>query len=141
VTLFDWAELDDARRVVRKHLPPTPQIRWPLLAEATGADVWVKHENHTPTAAFKVRGGLVLLDRMIGQGRQQPIVSATRGNHGQSLAYAGRAYGVDVTIVVPAGNDPDQNAAIRAFGARLVGRRGAQRGQHERIPAGRGAGR
>jgi threonine dehydratase len=119
--LFDRAALDDAVTVVRKHLPPTPQIRWPLLAAATGAEVWVKHENHTPTAAFKVRGGLVLLESLRREhGTVPPIVSATRGNHGQSLAFAGRALGAEVTIVVPLGNDPDQNAAIRGLGARVV---------------------
>lgn len=120
VTLFDRADLDDAVRIVRKHLPPTPQFRWPLLAEATGAEVWVKHENHTPTAAFKVRGGLVLLDGMLARGEKGPIVTATRGNHGQSLAMAGRAYGIDVRIVVPEGNDLDQNASMRAFGAEVI---------------------
>jgi threonine dehydratase len=94
---------------------------WPLLAQDIGAEVWVKHENHTPTGAFKVRGGLVYAERLrarlpAGKG----IVSATRGNHGQSLAYAGRAMGTDVTIVVPNGNSPDKNAAMRAFGAELV---------------------
>jgi threonine dehydratase len=120
MSLFDAPTLDEALTVVRKHLPPTPQIRWPRLAEATGAEVWVKHENHTPTAAFKVRGGLVLAERLTRSGPARPIVTASRGNHGQSLAYAGRAYGIDVAIVVPEGNDPDQNAAIRGFGADLV---------------------
>jgi threonine dehydratase len=120
VTLFDSPALADALRIVRKHLPPTPQYRWPLLAEATGHEVWVKHENHTPTAAFKVRGGLVLLDGMLSRGERGPIVTATRGNHGQSLAMAGRTYGVDVRIVVPEGNDPDQNASMRAFGAEVI---------------------
>jgi threonine dehydratase len=120
VTLFDLAALDAARIVVRKHFSATPQYRWPLLAEATGRDVWVKHENHTPTAAFKIRGGLVLLDRLTTNGQVGPIVTATRGNHGQSLALAGRIYGVDVQIVVPEGNDPDQNAAMRAFGAQVI---------------------
>ena len=120
MTLFDIAALDAAREIVHKHLPATPQYRWPLLAEATGQEVWVKHENHTPTAAFKIRGGLVLLDRMTSTGRIRSIVTATRGNHGQSLALAGRIYGVDVQIVVPEGNDPDQNAAMRAFGAEVI---------------------
>jgi threonine dehydratase len=102
-------------------MSPTPQFAWPLLADAVGAEVWLKHENCTPTGAFKVRGGLVYVDRMV---RERPgvrgIVSATRGNHGQSLAFAGRAAGVPVTIVAPFGNSPDKNAAMRGFGAELI---------------------
>jgi threonine dehydratase len=102
-------------------MPATPQFPWPLLSDAVGADVWVKHENHTPTGAFKVRGGLVYMERVR---RERPevrgVISATRGNHGQSLAFAGRAYDVPVTIVVPRGNSADKNAAMRSFGAELV---------------------
>jgi threonine dehydratase len=91
------------------------------LAERSGAEVWVKHENHTPTGAFKLRGGLIYAERLR---RERPhvrgIVSATRGNHGQSLAWAGRRYGVPVTVVAPHGNSVEKNAAMRAFGARLV---------------------
>lgn len=118
---FTRAELDAATEVVRRHFPATPQIAWPLLGEHVGATVWVKHENATPTGAFKVRGGLVYADRA---SRERPavegFVSATRGNHGQSLAYAGGAAGLRVVIVVPEGNSPDKNAAMRAFGAELV---------------------
>lgn len=120
MTLFDADGLQDALLVVRKHLAPTPQYRWPLLAEATGTEVWVKHENHTPTGAFKIRGGLVLLDGRVAAGQGGPLITATRGNHGQSLALACRTYGVAVQIVVPEGNDPDQNAAMRAFGAEVI---------------------
>ena len=102
-------------------VPPTPQYAWPLLAAVSGAEVVVKHENHTPIGAFKVRGGLVYLDRLK---RARPevagIVSATRGNHGQSLAFAGRRAGLAVTIVVPHGNSVEKNAAMRGFGAELV---------------------
>lgn len=102
-------------------MPPTPQYAWPLLGHEVGAEVWVKHENHTPTGAFKVRGGLVYTERLR---RDRPgvngIISATRGNHGQSLAFAGRAAGLEVTIVVPNGNSPDKNAAMRGFGAELI---------------------
>jgi len=121
--MFDLAALEDAARLVRTHLPPTPQYAWPLLAARAGCEVWVKHENHTPTGAFKVRGGLTYMDRLL---RTRPgvhargIVSATRGNHGQSLAFAGRAFGVPVTILVPHGNSTEKNAAMRALGARLV---------------------
>jgi threonine dehydratase len=120
-TSFSLAELDAATAVVRRHFPPTPQFAWPLLGEHVGATVWVKHENQTPTGAFKVRGGLVYVDRLR---RERPhvagLVSATRGNHGQSLAYAGTAAGLRVVIVVPEGNSPDKNAAMRGFGAELV---------------------
>jgi threonine dehydratase len=113
--------LQSAARVVYESMPPTPQYAWPLLAERAGCEVWVKHENHTPTGAFKVRGGLVYMERLRRERPQvRGIVSATRGNHGQSLAFAGRRYGIAVTIVVPQGNSREKNAAMRAFGAELV---------------------
>ena len=113
--------LAEARRLVARYVPTTPSYAWPLLARATGAELWVKHENHTPTGAFKVRGGVRFLSRLIAEhGRPVGIVSASRGNHSQSLAYAGRAFGVPVTIVVPEGNSPDKNAATEAFGAEVV---------------------
>jgi threonine dehydratase len=119
--MFSLDELEAAQRLVHACFPGTPQYNWPLLCERTGAETWVKHENHTPTGAFKVRGGLVYVERLA---RERPqvagIVSATRGNHGQSLAYAGRRYGVAVTIVVPHGNSVEKNAAMRALGARVV---------------------
>jgi len=115
------ATLEAAARVVHAVLAPTPQYCWPLLGQRVGAEVWVKHENHTPTGAFKLRGGLVLLERLK---RERPklagVVSATRGNHGQSLAYAGRRHGVRTVIVVPHGNSRDKNAAMRAWGAELI---------------------
>jgi threonine dehydratase len=118
---FDLDELSYATGVVRRAMPATPQYRWPLLAELTGAQVWVKHENHTPTGAFKVRGGLVYADRLRAMRPEVTgIVSATRGNHGQSLAFAGRAAGLGVTIVVPHGNSVDKNAAMRGFGAEVI---------------------
>ncbi len=114
-------DLDQAARLVHAVIPPTPQYAWPLLCARAGAEVWVKHENHTPTGAFKVRGGLVLMDALK---RAQPplpgVVSATRGNHGQSLAFAGRRLGVRTVIVVPFGNSRDKNAAMRAWGAELI---------------------
>ena len=117
--MFDLDGLEAAARVVAAAMPPTPQYSWPLLARRTGTDVWVKHENHTPTGAFKVRGGLVYCDTL----RDLPgLVSATRGNHGQSLAFAGARAGVPVTIVVPDGNSVEKNAAMRAFGAELIER-------------------
>ncbi len=119
--LFGLSEVEAALAVVRAVVPPTPQFAWPQLAAATGAEVVVKHENHTPTGAFKVRGGLVYAERLK---RARPdavgIVSATRGNHGQSLALAGRRAGLSVLIVVPHGNSVEKNAAMRGFGAELV---------------------
>ena len=119
--LFGARELDDAAALVRARVPPTPTHRWPLLCEALGAEVYVKHENHTPTGAFKVRGGIVFVDRLA---REHPeirgLVTATRGNHGQSIAYAGREAGLAVTVVVPHGNSPDKNASMRGFGATVV---------------------
>src|SRR5688500_4254040 len=98
-----------ARTVVGRHVRPTPTYRWPLLERATGTETWVKHENHTPTGAFKVRGGLNFIERMRVSGMAPAgLISATRGNHGQSMAFAGRANGLPVTIVVPEGNSPDK---------------------------------
>ena len=117
----DRATLEAAARVVHAAIAPTPQYCWPLLSRRVGAEVWVKHENHTPTGAFKVRGGLVLIERLKRERPDLPgIVSATRGNHGQSLAYAGRRHGVRSVIVVPHGNSRDKNAAMRAWGAELI---------------------
>ncbi len=118
---FDLTELERAVDLVHGVMPPTPQYAWPKLGRRAGCTVWVKHENHTPTGAFKVRGGLVYLDRL----RQidpeaRGVISATRGNHGQSLAFAAARAGVPATIYVPRGNSPDQNSAIQAFGANLV---------------------
>jgi threonine dehydratase len=118
---FSANELGWAAQLVGRWVPPTPQYVWPLLAERVGTETWVKHENHTPAGAFKVRGGLVYAERL--RAREPAvtgIVSATRGNHGQSLAFAGRAAGIGVTIVVPEGNSPDKNASMRGFGAELV---------------------
>src|SRR3984893_17342553 len=119
--MFDLDQLERAHSVVGAAMPPTPAHRWPLLSERLGADVIVKHENHTPTGAFKVRGGLVYVDRLK---RERPatagIISATGGNHGQSLAYAAGRYGLPVTIYVPRGNSTEKNRAMRAFGANLV---------------------
>jgi threonine dehydratase len=119
--VFTLGELEEAARLVHTAFPPTPQYAWPLLAQRAGAEVWVKHENHTPTGAFKVRGGVVFMERLK---RENPnvagVVSATRGNHGQSLAYAGARYGIPVTILVPRGNSVEKNNAMRAQGARLI---------------------
>jgi threonine dehydratase len=118
---IELAELERAADLVHRVLPPTPQYAWPKLAQRTGCSVWVKHENHTPTGAFKVRGGLVYLDRLVRAGENTAgVISATRGNHGQSIAFAAARAGIPATIYVPHGNSPDQNASMAAFGARVV---------------------
>jgi threonine dehydratase len=118
--MFSLPDLERAADLVHAHLPATPQIQWPLLQLRTGAEVWVKHENHLPTGAFKVRGGVVFADRQARAGNAGGLISATRGNHGQSLAWAGARFGLQVTIVVPFGNSPEKNAAMRALGATLI---------------------
>ena len=118
-------------------MPPTPARRWPLLERATGTETWVKHENHNPTGAFKVRGGVNLAARLREERAATGLISASRGNHSQSLAYAGAAFGLPVTIVVPEGNSPDKNAATEAFGAELVvrGRDFQEALEHSRVLA------
>lgn len=110
-------ELEAAAQIVYRYMPPTPQYCWPLLSERVGAEVWLKHENHTPIGAFKLRGGLVYFSQI---GKPKGVVTATRGNHGQSVALCARNYGIAATIVVPHGNSVEKNAAMRAFGARLI---------------------
>lgn len=119
--MFDLGQLEHAHQVVGAAMPPTPAHAWPLLAQRLGADVVVKHENHTPIGAFKVRGGLVYVERLRRERPQTSgIISATRGNHGQSLAFAARRYGVPLTIYVPHGNSVEKNQSMRALGANLV---------------------
>jgi threonine dehydratase len=119
--LFSLAEVEAALPIVRAVVAPTPQYAWPQLAALTGAEVFVKHENHTPTGAFKLRGGLVYVDRLKRARRQAiGIATATRGNHGQSFALAGARAGLRVAIVVPHGNSAEKNAAMRGFGAELI---------------------
>lgn len=119
--MFDLAELERAREIVRQAMPPTPAHAWPLLSARLGTAVVVKHENHTPIGAFKVRGGLVYLDRLKRERPNTPgIISATRGNHGQSLAFAAGRHGVPAVIYVPRGNSVEKNRAMRALGAELV---------------------
>jgi len=119
--VFDRVALENATALVHSQMPPTPQYAWPTLSNRLGATVWVKHENHTPTGAFKIRGGITFIDWLR---RTHPaargIVTATRGNHGQSQARAARAAGLRAKIFVPHGNSVEKNAAMRAFGAELV---------------------
>jgi threonine dehydratase len=119
--MFDLGQLERAHAIIGEAVPPTPAHAWPLLAQRLGTSVVVKHENHTPTGAFKVRGGLVYLERLKRERPDTPgIISATRGNHGQSLAFAAARYRLPVTIYVPRGNSVEKNRAMRAFGAELV---------------------
>jgi threonine dehydratase len=119
--MFDLAQLQRAHEIVGEAMPPTPAHAWPLLSARLGATAVVKHENHTPIGAFKVRGGLVYVERLKRERPNAPgLISATRGNHGQSLAFAAGRYRVPVTIYVPSGNSVEKNRAMTAFGARLV---------------------
>ncbi|MFM7331004.1 MAG: threonine dehydratase [Brachymonas sp.] len=114
-------EIQAAQNCVYASLRPTPQYEWPLLSAALGAKVWVKHENHQPVGAFKVRGGLTYFDALLKREPQlEGVVSATRGNHGQSIGFAARKAGVKATIVVPHGNSVEKNAAMRALGVELI---------------------
>lgn len=119
--MFTLAELESAAEIVYSRMPPTPQHVWPLLSRRLGIDVVVKHENHTPAGAFKVRGGIVYVDELQRRGvAGAGVVTATRGNHGQSIARAATAAGIKATIVVPVGNSIEKNAAMRGFGAELI---------------------
>ena len=118
ITLED---ITSASRIVYSDMQATPQYRWPLLCERLGTELWVKHENHSPVGAFKIRGGLVYFAHL-AQSEQVPkgVIGATRGNHGQSVGYAARRYGIPATIVVPHGNSVEKNAAMRALGVKLI---------------------
>ncbi|MES2100351.1 MAG: threonine dehydratase [Pseudomonadota bacterium] len=119
--MYDRESLEHARRLVRDAMPPTPQQRWPLLDQRLGAQAWVKHENHTAVGAFKLRGGLVYFDALRRrEPRLRGVISATRGNHGQSVGFAARRHGFHATIVVPHGNSVEKNAAMRALGVELI---------------------
>jgi threonine dehydratase len=121
MSLFTLDELESSLETVRAFVPPTPAHAWPLLAKATGTTVIVKHENHTPTGSFKARGGLVYVDALLrGGAKPTGLVTATRGNHGQSIAAAAAKNGIPVVIVVPEGNSPEKNAAMAAFGGEVI---------------------
>ncbi len=114
-------KIEAASRVVYEEMQPTPQYCWPLLCKRLGTEVWVKHENHTPIGAFKIRGGLVYFSHL-AQSSENPkgVISATKGNHGQSITVAASRYGIPTTIVVPHGNSLEKNEAMRAQGAKLI---------------------
>jgi threonine dehydratase len=110
----------DAAEVVYRHLAPTPLLHWPLLDQEAGLRVFLKHENHLPTGAFKVRGGIHFMSRFAAAQPGRGVITATRGNHGQSIALAARLFGIAATIVVPEENNPEKNAAMRGYGARVI---------------------
>ena len=115
------ADLRAGAEVVYRHIPPTPQYAWPLLSARAGCQVWVKHENHTPIGAFKLRGGLVYMDALKrGRPEVAGVIAATRGNHGQSIAYAAARAGLACVLAIPHGNSVEKNAAMEAWGAELV---------------------
>jgi len=118
---FSTDELEAAASLVHRQISPTPQYEWPGLSAAVGAEVWVKHENHAPTGAFKVRGGVTFMDWLRREHPESPgICTATRGNHGQSQARAATAAGLRALVYVPHGNSAEKNAAMRGYGAELV---------------------
>src|SRR5689334_4115285 len=118
--MFTRAQLDHAQSIVYGAMPPTLQYAWPLLAEAMQCECWVKHENHTPIGSFKVRGGLVHMRLRRERGQTNGIITATRGNHGQSIPFAARREGIAATVVVPKNNSTEKNAAMQALGCTLI---------------------
>lgn len=121
MSLPSLRDIEAAAEVVYREFAPTPQYRWALLSQRLGTDCWVKHENHTPVGAFKIRGGLTYFDALRRRGRlPREVVSATRGNHGQSIGWAARAHGIACAIVVPRGNSAEKNAAMRVLGVELI---------------------
>ena len=121
MTLPTLSQIEEAQAIVYRHMPPTPQYTWPLINTRLGFEVWIKHENHTPVGAFKLRGALVYMEWLK---QTQPelggVVAATRGNHGQGVGMAARLLGLKAVIVVPEGNSPDKNRAMQAQGVELV---------------------
>ena len=114
-------EITAAAESIYRHMRPTPEYCWPLICERAGTEVWVKHENHTPIGAFKLRGGLVYLDDLMKSAPEiRGVIAATRGNHGQSVAYAARHAGIAAVVVVPHGNSVEKNRAMGALGAELI---------------------
>ncbi len=119
--MTELEKIEAAAELVYRHMPPTPQYCWPLLCERAGLEVWVKHENHTAIGAFKLRGGLVYMDDLRKRWPEVTrVITATRGNHGQSVALAARAHGLRASVVVPYGNSVEKNRAMRSFGAAVI---------------------
>ena len=119
--MFDLEHLSQAQSLLYRHMRATPAYARPLLAQALDCEVWVKHENHLPTGAFKVRGGLVYMDWLSSRHPdKKEIIAATRGNHGQSIAFSAAEKGLKASIVVPHGNSVEKNRAMQAYGAQLI---------------------
>lgn len=118
---FSLSDFKTAASIIYQHLNPTPQISWPLLNGRCGCETWVKHENHLPTGAFKVRGGLWYMENLVKSGADiAGVICATRGNHGQSVAFAARKHGLKAYIIIPHGNNPEKNRAMQGYGAELI---------------------
>ena len=121
MALPDLAAIEAAAALAYREFKATPQYRWDQLSRQLGTTCWVKQENHTPVGAFKIRGGLIYFDHLKRQGQlPTEVISASRGNHGQSIAWAARAHRVRCCIVVPRGNSVEKNSAMQALGAELV---------------------
>ena len=120
MTAFKFQDIIAARKTVARFLKSTPLIHYPELSERLGFQAYIKHENHNPTGSFKVRGGLNFMHHLPQIQREKGVITATRGNHGQSIAYAAAQFGVNATVVVPYGNNPEKNSAMQAFGAELI---------------------
>jgi threonine dehydratase len=121
MTLPDKSTIERAAQIVYETMPPTPQYTWPLMNERLGCELWLKHENHTPVGAFKIRGGLIYFRHLRESGQTVPaVITATRGNHGQAVALAARREGIPSLVYVPRGNSQSKNRAMRSLGATLV---------------------
>jgi threonine dehydratase len=120
MNLPTYADVVQAAPLVHQYLRPTPLFEWPALSQRLGCRYFLKHENHTPTTAFKVRGGINLVARLSDEQKRRGVIGCTTGNHGQSLAYACRLFGVRCVLVVPRNNNPDKVAAMRTLGAELI---------------------
>ena len=134
--MFTRKQLDTASDLVHQHVLPTPTLNWPQLSAALGAEAWVKHENHTPIGAFKVRGGIVFIDELVKNNPPDGgLITATRGNHGQSIPFAARAYNIPVHVLVPEGNSTEKNTAMAGWGAmsRLSAKTSTRHGSRQRI--------
>jgi threonine dehydratase len=120
MTLPGYADVVAAAPVVHWYVKPTPLYEWPALSRLLGCRYYLKQENHTPTTAFKVRGGFYLVSRLSAEEKRRGVLGCTTGNHGQSLAYASKLFGVRCVLIVPQNSNPDKVAAMRALGAELI---------------------